>query len=87
MQRAVAVFLGVGDVVVELLRNVSPQGMHDTQRGVAIANLGHQHANGTNVVDLAELQPLLLHLPPDRIDVLGTSVDLGMKCRLRSARP
>ncbi len=78
VQRAVAVLLGVGDVVVELLGNVSPQGVHDTQRGVAIANLGHQHANGANVVDLTELQAFLLHLPPDRIDMLGTPVDFGV---------
>ena len=75
VQRAVAVFLGVGDVVVEFLGDVPPQCMHDTQRGVAVADLGHQHAHSANVVDLAELQAFLLHLSPDRIDVLGTSVD------------
>ncbi len=78
VQRAIAVLLGVGDVVVELLRNVPPQRMHDPQRGVAIADFRHQHANGANVVDLAELQALLLHLSPDGIDVLGTPVDVGL---------
>ena len=43
MQGAITVFLGVGDVVVELLGNVPPQGVHDTQGGVAVAHLRHQH--------------------------------------------
>ncbi len=78
MQRAVAVLLGVGDVVVEFLGNVPPQGVHDTERGIAIADFRDQHAHGTYVVNLAELQTLLLHLPPDRVDVLGAAVDLGL---------
>ncbi len=78
VQRAVAVLLGIGDVVVEFLGDVSPQRMHDAERGIAIAHFRHQHAHGANVVDLAELQALLLHLPPDRIDVLGATVDLRL---------
>ena len=61
MQRAIAILLGVGDVIVEFLGNVPPQGVHDTQRGVAVTHFRNQHANGANVVDLAELQALLLH--------------------------
>ncbi|MNQ60539.1 hypothetical protein D3C85_748220 [compost metagenome] len=78
VQRAVAVLLGVGDVVVELLGDVPPEGVHDTEGGVAIAHLRHQHAHGAHVVDLAELQALALHLPPDRIDVLGAAADVGL---------
>ncbi|MNN37440.1 hypothetical protein D3C81_1513900 [compost metagenome] len=76
MQRAVAVFLGVGDVVVELFRDVSPQGVDDAERGVAVAHFRHQHTNGTHVVDLAELQAFALHFAPDRIDVFGPATDV-----------
>ena len=51
--------------------------MHDAQRGVAVAHLGHQHAHRAHVVDLAELQPLALHLAPDRIDVFCPAADVG----------
>ncbi len=78
MQRAIAILLGVGDVIVEFLGNVPPQGVHDTQRGVAVTHFRNQHTNGANVVDLAELQALLLHFSPDGIDVLGASVDFRL---------
>ena len=78
VQRAIAVFLGVGDVVVELLGDVPPQGVDDTERGVAVAHFRHQHAHGAHVVDLAEGQALALHFAPDRIDVLGAAADVGV---------
>src|SRR5690606_24553537 len=78
VQRAVAVLLGVGDVVVELLGNVPPQGVHDAQGGVAVVDFRHQHAHRAHVVDLAELQTRLLHLPPDGIDVLDPAADVGL---------
>ncbi|RMR10054.1 hypothetical protein ALP92_103717 [Pseudomonas syringae pv. primulae] len=76
VQRAVAVFLGVGDIVVELLGNMPPQRVHDTQRGVAVTHFRDQHAQCTHVVDLAERQALALHFAPDGIDVLGTAADV-----------
>jgi hypothetical protein len=78
VQRAVAVFLGVGDVVVELLGDVPPQGVDDAQRGVAVAHFRDQHAHGAHVVDLAEGQALALHFAPDRIDVFGPAADVGV---------
>ncbi len=77
MQRAIAVFLGVGDVVVELLGNMPPQGMHDAQRGVAIAHFRDQHAQRTHVVDLTERQTFALHFAPDGIDVFGSAADVS----------
>ncbi|RMO84044.1 hypothetical protein ALQ33_05543 [Pseudomonas syringae pv. philadelphi] len=77
MQRAIAVFLGVGDVVVELFGNMPPQGMHDAQRGVAIAHFRDQHAQRTHVVDLAKRQALALHFAPDGIDVFGSAADVS----------
>ena len=78
VQRAVAVFLGVGDIVVEFLGDVPPQRVDDTQRGVAVAHFRHQHAHRTHVVDLAEGQALALHFAPDGIDVLGAAADVGV---------
>jgi hypothetical protein len=78
VQRAVAVLLGVGDVVVELLGDVPPQGVDDAQRGVAVAHFRDQHAHGAHVVDLAEFQALALHFAPDRIDVFGPAADVGV---------
>ncbi|KPZ18253.1 Uncharacterized protein ALO56_05246 [Pseudomonas viridiflava] len=77
VQRAVAVFLGVGDVVVEFLGNVPPQGVHDAQRGVAVAHFGNEYTHRTHVVDLTERQTLALHFAPDGIDVFGTAADIG----------
>lgn len=78
VQRAVTVLLGVGDVVVELFRNVPPQGVDDPQRGVAVAHFRDQHAHRAHIVDLAELQALALHFAPDRIDVFGPAADVGV---------
>ncbi|RMS15574.1 hypothetical protein ALP72_05645 [Pseudomonas coronafaciens pv. coronafaciens] len=77
VQRAIAIFLGVGDVIVELLRNMPPQRMHNPQRGVAVAHFRDQHAQGTHVVDLAERQALALHFAPDGIDVFRPTADVG----------
>ena len=78
VQRAVTVLFRVGDVVVELFRNMPPQGVDDAERGVAVAHFRHQHANRAHIVDLAELQALALHFSPDRIDVLGPAADIGL---------
>ena len=77
VQALVAVVLGAGDVVVELLGHVLPQRVDDAQGGVAVAHFAHQHAHRAHVVDLAEIQMLFLHLPPDAVDVLGAAVHLG----------
>ncbi|MNS89134.1 hypothetical protein D3C72_1231380 [compost metagenome] len=52
--------------------------MDDAERGVAVAHFRHQHAHGTHVIDLAELQTLALHFAPDRIDVFGPAADVGI---------
>ncbi len=78
VQRAIAVLLGVGDVVVELLGDMPPQGVHDAQRGVAVADFRHQHAYRAHIVDLAEFQAFALHLAPDRIDMFRPAADVGL---------
>ena len=77
VQALVAVGLGAGDIVVEFLGHVLPQGMDDAQGGVAVAQLRHQYPHGAHVIDFAEFQVLFLHLPPDAVDMLGPAVDFG----------
>lgn len=76
VQRLVAVLLGIGNVVVELVGHMVPARVHQSQHGVAIGQRRHQDAHGAHVVDLGEIDALALHLAPDRIDVLRSAVDL-----------
>ncbi len=77
MQRLVVVALRAGDVVIELAGNEWPQRVHDTERGVTGRNIRHQHAQRADVVKAGKIQALLLHLLPDRTDVLGATTNLG----------
>ncbi len=77
VQRLVLVALGIGDVIVELAGNVVPQAVHHAQRGVAGADILHQDADGADVVKVAEVDALALHLLPDAVDVLGAPGDIG----------
>ncbi len=78
MQRAIVVGLGPGDVIVELARHRCPQCMHHAQRGIAGGDIVDHYPHRTDVVQLVERQPLLLHLPPDAVDVLRAATDLGL---------
>ncbi len=82
VQRLVTVRLGLGDVVVEFLRHVQPQAMHDAQSRIAVAHLIHQDAHGAQVVHLVEAQLLVTHFSPDAVDVLRASADLGSDARV-----
>ena len=77
VQRTVIVALGPGDVVVEFARHRHPQRMHHAERGVAGGHVLDQHAQRTQVVELADRHVLLLHLPPDAVDVLRPPGDFG----------
>ncbi len=76
VQRLIAILLGIGDVVVEFVGHVMPPRMHDAEHRIAIADLGHQDAHRADIVNLGEIDPLALHLPPDRIDMLGATIHL-----------
>ncbi len=82
VQRAVVVGLGPGDVVVELAGHRRPQRMHHAQRGVAGGDVVDHHPHRAQVVQLVEGQALLLHLPPDAVDVLGPPADLRAQALL-----
>ncbi len=87
VQRLVQVVLGDGDVVVELAGDRPPQGVDDAQRRVAVADVLDQEADGVDVVDLAELRALALHLLPDAVDVLGAALELCLDPGVRQPRP
>src|SRR5690606_18725716 len=71
VQRAIAVFLGGSDVVVELVGNVAAVAVDDAEQGVAISHGGHQYPRRADIVDLGETDVLALHLSPDAVDMLG----------------
>ena len=76
MQGAVTIFLGIGDVVVELVGNMAPERVHGSQRGVTIAQLGHQNADSTDVVYLGEIEVFATHFTPDAVDVFGSTIHI-----------
>ncbi len=86
VERLVQVVLGDRDVVVELARDRPPDRVHDPQRGVAVPDLVHEEADRVDVVDLAELRALALHLLPDAEDVLGAALELGIDARRAQLR-
>ena len=87
VEALVHVVLGHRDVVVELPGDGPPQRVHDAERAVAVPQVVDEHAQRVDVVDLAELRALALHLAVDAVDVLRAARELGARCRPRRARP
>ncbi|MCG3171424.1 MAG: hypothetical protein CALGDGBN_03036 [Pseudomonadales bacterium] len=83
VQRAVAVVLGVRDVVVEFAGQVAPESVHHAERRVAVGDRAHQRAHRTHVVHLAYPDPLALHLAPDAVQVLRPARELRTQARRR----
>ena len=52
--------------------------MDDAEGRVTVADLVDQDADGVDVVDLAELGALALHLLPDAVDVLRATLEVGV---------
>ena len=82
VQGLVAVFLGVGDVIVKFVRNMAPEPVHHPDGRIAVAHFGNQHTQGPDVVDLREVDPLAPHLSPDAVDVLGAAGHLRLNARI-----
>ena len=78
VERLVEVVLGDRDVVVELAGDRAPERVDDAERRVAVADLVDQDADGVDVVDLAELRALALHLLPDAVDVFRAALEVGL---------
>src|SRR2546425_8878874 len=58
------------------------QGVDDAEGAVAIAHRGGDDADGGEVVDFVELPALIVHLLPDRVEVLGAPPDLRVDADL-----
>ncbi len=52
--------------------------MDDAERRVTLAHVLDEQADGVDVVDLAELRALALHLLPDAVDVFRSTLDVGL---------
>ena len=81
VEALVHVVLGHRDVVVELPGDGPPERVDDAERGVALAHVGDEHAQGVDVVDLAELGALAAHLLVDAVEVLRPAGELGLDAR------
>ena len=82
----VEVVLGDRDVVVELARDRPPQRVDDAERRVAVRDVVDEDPDRVDVVDLAELGALALHLLPDAVDVLRAALELGLDAGVASRR-
>ena len=78
VKRLVAVGLGLGDVIVVLLRNHGEVLVDDGEHLVAALDRIDDDAHGAHVEEVVEAQGRARHLLPDRIDVLRTSRDFGL---------
>ncbi|GBF29334.1 hypothetical protein MnTg03_00905 [bacterium MnTg03] len=65
MQGLVAVFLGVGNIVIEFVRDMLPGSMHNAEHYITIGYRINQNSHRAQVKQLVELQVLFLHLAPD----------------------
>ncbi len=79
VQRAVTVLLRARDIIVELIGDVAPQPVHQSQRRVTIADFGHQYPHRANIVYLREADTLVLHFAPDAVDVFCAALDFELQ--------
>ena len=84
VQRAIAIGLRQGHVVLEAARDRAPGRVDDSQRGVDIRGIAvENHAKGDHVVEIVEIQALPAHLRMDRRQVLEPPGDPCRKSRRR----
>ena len=85
MDRLVTIGLAVSDIVFEATRHRLPKFMHVTKHGIDIT-LGIQNTtNGNQVIDLLKTFSLILHFAENRVNMLGTTVNLPFQvtiCRI-----
>ncbi len=78
MQRAIVVFLGIRDVVVELARNIRPQVVNGSERRVALFDVLNEDSHRADVVQRVQAAVFTLHFSPDAIDVLRSTGNVGV---------
>ena len=72
----VHVGLGHGNIILEPAGNLVPQGMDNTEDGIAVRNGVHDNPDGDQVVDLVKGFLLQDHLPVDGIEMLAAAVNV-----------
>ena len=65
VQALIEIVLRHGDVVVKLIWNRSPDAVDRTERGVAVAQVLHDHTDGIDVINLREVAGAARHLLVD----------------------
>ena len=55
-----------------------PVSMNDPQCCVAILQTFRDHADGTNIIQIGEVQVLFLHLAPDAVDMFRAAIHFGI---------
>src|SRR3989449_10381648 len=83
VERLVHVDLRHRDEVLEAAGHGLPQRVDDAESAVAVAHGGGDDTDGGEVVDLVELSALIMHLLPDRVEVLRAAADLRLDADLR----
>jgi hypothetical protein len=82
VERLVHVDLRHRDEILEAARHRLPQGVDHPEGAVAVPHGLRDHAHRGEIVDLVELAPALVHLLPDRIEVLGPAADARLDAHL-----
>ena len=78
MQGLVVIGLRHGDVVLEAVRQWLPQAVDDTQDAVAVLDVVDDDADGEEVIDLAQVAVIFLHLFINAVKMLGPAVDFAV---------
>src|SRR5690606_22751800 len=81
MQRAIAIFLRRGDVIIKFVGDITPETVDDPQHGVAIPYCRHQDAYRPYIVDLGKVDTLALHLAPDAVNMFRAPGNLAFDTR------
>ena len=78
MERLITIGLGIGNIVVILLRQNREVLLHNRERFIALLNGFDDDSYGPDVKELIKAQVLALHLFPNGIDMLRPARHLGL---------
>ena len=82
MQGLVAVFLGIGDVIIEFMFDMAPLAMHQAKHLVAVCNRIDKDADGAHIEQFMKVPLLRCHLFPDAVDMFRAAVYFRFYARL-----
>ena len=82
MERLVEVRLRHRDVVLDAAGHRAPELVHEAERGIAVASLAGDDAEGENVVELGEIHAAAARFQRDRVGVFAPAGHLPRDARL-----